>query len=583
MSQEDPQSAPGPEQNPVAGGHAAPAHSDAGTSAWEAPHQPEAASSAGPDWAAQPQDGGQTWAQGGVGQGATDPWAARPAEVLDGGAVGVVPPAQGNRRKVIAAGTAVAVGVVAVAAGAYAYSVVVGSGDQPEAHLPASTAFVARIDLDPSGGQKIDALRFASKFPTSKDLSWDKDKADKDPRKWLYEQLTKDSDTKVPWSEVSPWLGQKAAFAVTASGDAAPTAVPVVMLQTSDPVKAEASLRKIAGSKGKTGVAAGDGWVVLSDSDAHAKGVVDGAKKSPLSTSAHFAQDLDALGDPGVASFWLDFSALTPLAQAALKQSEGMDPMALGFSLGNLSTLSSLKGHGATALRFNGGDLELVGKFNDLGDGVKPGGPSAKVNLPENTVFALSAAGAGDRITKQWTQVSDQFAKASGSTTQELTKQVEDAFGLKLPDDLKALFGDQFQLAVRLGQDNQPEGGVRVDTSAEGAKKATDALTKMLADLSPEAKASITPDGYVVASSDAVAKDLAAGGSLGTAERFKRAVPEAGSATVVAYVDIHALAKAFPASDKDGQAALEALDSLGLSVAVTGEGALSYTLRLTTR
>ncbi len=45
-----------------------------------------------------------------------------------------------------------------------------GGGPQPAEALPASTAAYFRIDLDPSAGQKIAALRLADRFPALEDV-----------------------------------------------------------------------------------------------------------------------------------------------------------------------------------------------------------------------------------------------------------------------------------------------------------------------------------------------------------------------------------------------------------------------------
>ncbi len=81
-----------------------------------------------------------------------------------------------------------AVAAVAVVGGAaWAAMSFFSTGEQPAAALPADTLAYAGIDLDPSGGQKIEALRMLNKFPAFKDeLGLD---TDDDLRKALFDEI----------------------------------------------------------------------------------------------------------------------------------------------------------------------------------------------------------------------------------------------------------------------------------------------------------------------------------------------------------------------------------------------------------
>ena len=78
--------------------------------------------------------------------------------------------------------------------GAWAAADFFATGAQPSEALPAATIGYASIDLDPSGGQKIEALRTLNKFPAFKEeLGLD---ADDDIRKALFEELDLPEDCK---------------------------------------------------------------------------------------------------------------------------------------------------------------------------------------------------------------------------------------------------------------------------------------------------------------------------------------------------------------------------------------------------
>ena len=72
-------------------------------------------------------------------------------------------------------GAAVAVAVVAAVTlgGTAVVSALGGGGAQPEDVLPANAIAFAKLDLNPSAGQKLAVFQLASKFPKSKVTSKD--------------------------------------------------------------------------------------------------------------------------------------------------------------------------------------------------------------------------------------------------------------------------------------------------------------------------------------------------------------------------------------------------------------------------
>ena len=131
-----------------------------------------------------------------------------------------------------------------------------GGGEQADVVLPANAVLAATFDLDPSASQKIDALRFARKFPQTSGLDWDSGTT---PRKWLYERLTADADAAPSWAEVEPWLGDRAGIAVLPPdpGEQLPDAV--LALQVTDQEKARASLSALRSGQGPLSGLAGEG------------------------------------------------------------------------------------------------------------------------------------------------------------------------------------------------------------------------------------------------------------------------------------------------------------------------------------
>ncbi|MGH3308546.1 MAG: DUF3352 domain-containing protein, partial [Nocardioides sp.] len=127
----------------------------------------------------------------------------------------------GGRRKAIVAGATV-VGLAAIGGGVWAATSFFGTGAQPAEALPASTLGYASIDLDPSGGQKIEAIRMLNKFPAFKDeIGLD---ADDDIKKKIFDMVV----TEAPCAgldyanDIEPWLGDRAAVAAVDTGEEEP-------------------------------------------------------------------------------------------------------------------------------------------------------------------------------------------------------------------------------------------------------------------------------------------------------------------------------------------------------------------------
>ena len=150
--------------------------------------------------------------------------AARPAEYLEaGGGSPLTPAADPRRRWRRRSPTRSADRAAAsprwplVGVGAWAAANFFATGAQPSEALPAATIGYASIDLDPSGGQKIEALRTLNKFPAFKEeLGLD---ADDDIRQALFEELDLPEDCKIFYAEdIEPWLGERVAVAAVDPG-----------------------------------------------------------------------------------------------------------------------------------------------------------------------------------------------------------------------------------------------------------------------------------------------------------------------------------------------------------------------------
>jgi len=496
---------------------------------------------------------------------AQGPWALHgavlPSEVLSGAPV---PPQDRLRGRGRTALVAAGVAVVLVGGAAIGWAAFNGdTGDQPEKHLPATAGAMIKVDLDPSGSQKIDAVRFFSKFPFGSGL-----RDTGDPRRYLYERLASEDASAPAWSDVEPWLGARAALAVI-PGEAGRDVVPVVVLQVTDEAKAKASLAKAADDD--TAFAVSDGWATISDSRSHVDAATRSAAATTLADDGAFRRDVDALGDTGVVTAWADPARLPDLGNALRSASAlGLPAGAVGGDL--------LKQRFAGVARFTGGNAELVVRtFGSAGASTAPGAGASVAVLPEDTVAAFGVSGAAGAIPKS-------IAGEAGQLLSGALPEARERTGLKLTEDLEALLGQRAALALA-----QPDGSgrpvarLRAQSDAAGLGAALDRLLRFTDASGLPLERREVAGGYVLATDRAQADAMTRDGGLGDTDAFRDAVPDADGASAVAYVDVERLLATY-AKDVDGDlaATLRPLRAVGVSTAATHDGTTTR-LRVTTR
>ncbi len=300
-----------------------------------------------------------------------------------------------KRGKLIPLVAVLAVLAVVTGGGIFAYARLTGGG-QPAAVLPGNAIAYARVDLNPSAGQKVAAVRFLLKFPSAKEkigLTSDQD----DLRQKLFELLKKEAGDDLAdvdfEKDVKPWLGDRAGVAALPGKDGEkPDAM--VAVEVKDQDKATAGLDKLfAKEKNKPGRAFTDGYVLLSENQAIVDAAVASSKESPLAENAKFKADMDALGEQGFVSFWADSKGLA---------------LASGKRLTEEQRSALPAGSMAAALRFDSQHVELKG--------VAHGDQSIKVNSPN----------AGDQIAKLPDTTAGAFALSDGANLVDtIWKQLE--------------------------------------------------------------------------------------------------------------------------------------------------------------
>lgn len=286
-------------------------------------------------------------------------------EYLSQGGGAAVPPSKKSSKKPLLIGIA-ALAAIAVAGGAtFAAIKLAGGGAQPSEALPAETIGYVSIDLDPSAGQKIEAIRTLNKFPAFKDEIGIGE--NDDLRKKLFEEMQKDGVCEdLDYDEdIKPWLGERAAMgAVPLEKDAEPE--PVLVLAVSDADKAEKGIEKLQ-ECGATPTTANrvtapgeeepsdstsdsgadflvqDGWLVFADDQDTAEKVVEMTKKGSLEDDEDFQKWTDEMGDRGVITMYAapeaghyiadQFEGLSGLASSAMGGSMSSDDSGSSTSL----------------------------------------------------------------------------------------------------------------------------------------------------------------------------------------------------------------------------------------------------------
>ena len=417
-------------------------------------------------------------------------------------------PDNDNRKRLIVLGALVAGGAV-VAGGAWAASSFFSTGSQPSEALPDSTVAYFSVDLDPSGGQKIEAIKTLRKFPGFTDTI--DLKTDDDLRERLFEEVTSSGECEgLDYdADVKPWLGSRAAMAVVDLGEDEPT--PVGVVQTTDSGKAEDGLSALVdacgggeGSEGSEGDVGGwvvDGdWIVVAETPEIAQDVVDAADGSTLAGDAAFEQWTGEAGDDGFMSMYVGKGVTKYLDELGGMGMMGMPGAALGEDLSSDSEemfdpecidsattseeidacfsatgdtsdttapteevpeelqqmIDDFDGMAAT-VRFDDGAVEVeyavsnyqpdLTKFMDSQNGA-----DMIAGLPDDTVAAF-----GMSLEEGWAAAVLDYVERSlpedSATIDEELAQFESETGLAFPEDIETLLGEGVTVSLGSGLD----------------------------------------------------------------------------------------------------------------------------------
>lgn len=484
----------------------------------------------------------------------------------------------GGRRTGLIVGLAVAL-VLVVAGGAFAVTRFLGtsSGTQPAEALPADAVAYLRVDLNPTGDQKLKAYNFLKKFPAVADKLGSENE---DLRKQLFE-MAKESDPELKKldyaKDVEPWLGDRLGVATLPGAEGSSQGKSVLALEVKDQAAAEEGIKKLSDGE-DVGMAFVGNYAVLAESEKDAEKYAEAAQKEPLSGNEQFASDTESLGDPGFASFWVDGKAASQFA---------------GPSAG-MGGVPEVQGRVVGALKFDDRFAEFSGSVRGGPELPTKGAKSQVATLPDSTVAAFSMGGLGPMLQSAWPQIQKGVqSSGQGAEFDSFVRMAEQQLQLKLPDDLAALLGDDTSIALdgeglseSLQSGGIPNLGVRFTADVDKAQPVLDKVLGIAQQAMSQSGQSFqlgkaVGDGKLsVASTQEYADTLVKGGNLGSQEAFELAVPDP-EAQGALFVDIDKLEPLFlgtmSAEDKKN---IEPLQAVGVSGGVGDDGNGTFTMRL---
>jgi hypothetical protein len=447
----------------------------------------------------------------------------------------------------------VAAGVVGVvAAGSWAAVSFLSTGSQPAEAVPADALAYVSIDLDPSAGQKLEAVRIAQKFPALKqELGLD---ATDDLRRWVFDEAgLADCDGVTYSDDVASWIGERAAIAVLpadpADRDGEPR--PIVALAVSDEDTAATKLEELSacseaeGNEEPSGFAVGDGYAVLAENDEIARGALEDAASATLAEDATFQRWTEEAGDPGIVTLYVAPEALDTMADLAASEASGS-----GLDPSVLKQMSEDFGGMAGVVRFDGGAVEAEFAGSGLPEGSAPreGAVTDVTSLPASTGAAYAIA-----FQEGWLEpYLDSLGAMSGmgADADQMLAEAEAATGLSLPEDIETLLGDG--VAVALGADLDAQaiaGGQDPSTVPAGIRIQGDpaeilpVVDKIRTALGPAASMLVVEQGegtVALGLNQSYVQTLTEEGALGDEAVFEDAVPEADRSGAVLFVNFDA-------------------------------------------
>ena len=202
-------------------------------------------------------------------------------------------------------------------------------------------------------------------------------------------------------------------------------------------------------------------------------------------------------------------------------------------------------------------------------------------------MLAFGLADGNTLVPKAYDSMRQSFGK-QGQNLDDAVAGLEHDYGIRVPDDIAVLFGDNLVVALDGTKSGEVQVGARVSTDVAKAQAVLDKVEAAARDTGgdfPVVRREAGND-LVIASTDRQADRLAASGTLGQVPAFQRALPDLGDADVAVWVDPAGLITSLFGAEGSGSTDpnLEPIDGIGVTVSSgKGEGAegtATYRFRL---
>lgn len=480
-------------------------------------------------------------------------------------------PKKGRRTALIAGAVAL---VLVGSTVAFAVNRLAPKGSPLDAVVAASAAMYIRVDLDPSAGQKVAAVRFLQKLPTTDS------EFTKDPRQGLFDLIKQnitDPKAQAEVDNVEAWLGNRAALVMLPPPSDGAGPMLYGAIEVTDSAKAKTSLDTLT-ADGEAGYVIRDGYALVMPKESQSQ-ILAALDKGAIGSNAEYAADMAALGDSGIFSMWMDAGKFADIVEDQGALLSGMTMSELQPQLAALRKGARV----AAALRFDPEFLELAGILRGEGAAelaalsAAPAGLTQLTTLPDDTLAAMQMNGVDTQLTQQW-QAVVKVIEESGSSVDDLGNQL----GMTLPDDLANLLGTTTTIVLPRQEFSSDTPTLGVITTPKDATKAWEQARNLVQQAGGAGQVDVWNEGNTLylTTDPAYTTALKSKGSLGTTPGFALAVKDAAAAQSALYVDLDGFesiyADSLPADWKDFVLALR---GFGMSTSSTTDGsAFSYRL-----
>ena len=548
--------------------------------------------------------------------------------------------------------------IAGAAVGVVAFTKLSGGGPQPADVLPATTVAYARLDLDPSASQKIALLDLIDRVPELKqELGLEDVDSQADLREVAFTDWfgLEDSCGVDYEDDVKPWIGERVGlglvggFDITDDEDETALSIAenaVLVLQVTDEDKAREGitqlvtecgvLEEVAGDLGtdldEPGIAFRDGYALVTISPDSAEAIDAAADEGTLSgDNDAFADDMDALGEDGVASVWYDQGALFEKAQEAIEQLGDDAPADVDELLAAYEILDTA----ALTVRASDDSLEAAGVTTLTRDLDAPD-QDGVAGLPADTLIGASLIGGDQLADSVWSallplgelyfgfqafdycfgpdepeaiepelvepdpsepttpddpELEPLVEECAPPTFDDALEDFEDETGLSLPEDLATLLGDELNLYVGSeGIDDLDRARTfddLLDTVRAGIEITSDGdvvgvLESLVTYIGLDLDVTETGDGAIVATNGEAADALESDDGLAGTEALGTVIEEQDRPLGGLFVDITGVVDALKAvgAPNDVTDDIAFLRAFGLSVWLEDDDVIGFSATL---